>query len=201
MTLTIIQGSNRENSESSRVASFVSQNLNKIITKETIDIIDLNSMPLPLFNGKPEIENPNFIAIKNTLEQSDGFVLITPEWGGMASIAVKNLLQTFRNNQFGHKPALIISVSSGRGGAFPVAELRLNSFKNNHLCFIPEQVIIRDVNNLVLKYDDQELGKTEIFIRNRIDYCLKVLVEYTKALILVRNSGVIDFEKFGNGMS
>lgn len=201
MRIAIISGSNRVNSESIRLANFVKASLNLITIETLVDVVDLQATPLPLFDDAIDDGNQNYLSIRSTLQLADGLVLITPEWNGMASPAIKNLLTTFGNQEFGHKPALLMGVSSGRGGAFPVAELRLNSFKNNHVCFIPEQIIVRDVNNLILNLSQVEISKTEQFIRSRIDYSLKVLLEYTKALKQVRSSGVIDFAKFGNGMS
>ncbi|MEK7644674.1 MAG: hypothetical protein AAB390_05235 [Patescibacteria group bacterium] len=34
----------------------------------------------------------------------------------------------------------------------------------------------------------------------RSDYALKVLLEYAKALVAVRKSGIIDYQKFSNGL-
>lgn len=37
-------------------------------------------------------------------------------------------------------------------------------------------------------------------IKLRADYALKILIEYAKALQKVRNSGLIDFKNFKNGV-
>jgi hypothetical protein len=39
---------------------------------------------------------------------------------------------------------LIIAVSGGAGGgAYPVAELRMSSYKNSRICYLPEHLIVR----------------------------------------------------------
>ena len=40
---------------------------------------------------------------------------------------------------------LIVSISSGNGGAYPISELRSSSYKNSHILWIPENIIIRNV--------------------------------------------------------
>ena len=67
-----------------------------------------------------------------------------PEYGGMATPNSKTFL-VFNNGELFHKPGLIISVSSGTGGAYPISELRSSSYKNSHIMWIPEHIIIRNV--------------------------------------------------------
>ena len=55
----------------------------------------------------------------------------------------------FNRFQLGHKPALIVTVSSADGGAYPVAELRMSSYKNNRICYLPEHVILRNVERIL----------------------------------------------------
>ena len=40
-----------------------------------------------------------------------------------------------------HKPGLIVTVSAGLGGSYPVTELRISSHKNTRLCYIPDHVL------------------------------------------------------------
>ncbi len=58
---------------------------------------------------------------------------------------LKNFFLMFSRFELGHKPAMIVAVSSGDGGAYPVAELRMSSYKNNRICYIPEQLNLRNV--------------------------------------------------------
>ena len=83
--------------------------------------------------------------ISNELETSDGFIMIVPEYGGMATPNSKNMFLLFNGGELFHKPGLIVSISSGKGGSYPISELRSSSYKNSHIMWIPENIIIRNV--------------------------------------------------------
>ncbi len=80
------------------------------------------------------------------------------------------------------------------------AELRMSSYKNNRICYLPEHLIIRNVESVL--NDDQEKNNAEAdsYFRERIHWCLGILNEYSKALKIVRDSGVTATDKFTNGM-
>ena len=61
------------------------------------------------------------------------FFFVVPEYGGMATPNSKIFL-VFNNGELFHKPGLIVSISSGNGGAYPVSELRSSSYKILTLC-------------------------------------------------------------------
>lgn len=201
MKITVISGSHRSEAQSLKVARVVSQLLGKNGIESSL--ISLADNPLPLWDmgmwdGDPkwdELLDP----LRETLADSDGFVVISPEWHGQVPAGLKNFFLLFNKNQLGHKPALIVSVSSGDGGAYPVAELRMSSYKNNRLCYIPEQVIIRDVEN-VLNEGDNANEKSDKYYRGRLEWALKILKEYAIALHHVRDSGVTQTDTFNNGM-
>ena len=50
--------------------------------------------------------------------------------------------------ELSHKPALPCAVSAGEGGAYVISELRMSSYKNNRLCWLPEQLIARQVKSI-----------------------------------------------------
>ncbi|VAW68138.1 NADPH-dependent FMN reductase, partial [hydrothermal vent metagenome] len=130
----------------------------------------------------------------------DGFVVIAPEWHGQVPAGLKNFFLIFGKNELGHKPAKIVTISSADGGAYPVAELRMSSYKNSRLCYIPEQIIIRNVEKVLNeKSEDNDVAADDYF-RERIQWSLNILKEYVFALNQVRESGVTETDKFGNGM-
>ena len=77
--------------------------------------------------------NVEFGNISDSLSSSDGFIIVVPEYGGMATPNAKNFFLLFNNGELFHKPGLIISISSGTGGAYPISELRSSSYKNSHI--------------------------------------------------------------------
>jgi hypothetical protein len=93
---------------------------------------------------------------------------------------------------------MAVGVSTSRGGTWPIAELRGSSFKNNHLCWTPEHLVIRNVGNIL--NETEAVDEDEVYIRGRIDYALGILRGYANALSQVRASGLIDHETYPYGM-
>ena len=116
----------------------------------------------------------------------------------MVPPGLKNFFLLCGADVLAHKPGLIVTVSAGLGGSYPVNELRTSSYKNTRLCYIPDHVIVRNVGQ-VLK-GEQPADEHDDALRNRITYSLRVLLEYAKALKLVRDSGVVDLKTFPYGM-
>ena len=102
--------------------------------------------------------------------------------------------------ELAHKPALIVTVSSADGGAYPVAELRMSSYKNNRICYIPEHVIVRNVESVLNDDPGQNNPDADGYFRERMSYALNILKEYALALGQVRASGAADLALFKNGM-
>jgi len=138
--------------------------------------------------------------VREQLSDCDALVIITPEWHGQVPAGLKNFFLLFGKNEVGHKPALIVSVSSGVGGSYPVAELRMSSYKNSRICYIPEHVIIRDVESVLNgnKADNNE--RSDSYIHERLQWSLNILNEYAAALKQVRASGATHTDTFTNGM-
>ena len=149
MKVSIISASHRHNSQSKKVSECIFHNLLRLHSSLDLFSIDLAETSLPLWS--PDKKNGEGIwgetwsSISENFNNSDGFILIVPEYGGMATPAAKNLFLLCGNGEFSHKPGLIVSVSSGNGGAYPIAELRSSSYKNTHIMWIPENIIIRNV--------------------------------------------------------
>lgn len=170
-----------------------------------VEVIDLQEFKLPVYDTEklPQEQEQIKLSLEKKLNRSDGFVIVTPEWNGMVPAALKNFFLYFNFSVFAHKPTLIVSVSSGHGGAFPIAELRMSSYKNSRILYIPEQIIVRNVNEVLNlpPENTKNLSKDDAYLRERLDYALKILNLYIQALKPIRKSAVLDFEKFRNGMS
>ena len=120
---------------------------------------------------------------------------MVPEYGGMATPAAKNFFLLCGNGELSHKPGLIVSVSSGNGGAYPITELRSSSYKNTHIMWIPENIIIRNVEEFNPGNHGENIPE---WLDNRIDYVLKLLLAYTSNMKPLRE--LINRKDFGNGM-
>ncbi|WP_039938488.1 NADPH-dependent FMN reductase [Leptospira terpstrae] len=200
MKVCLVAGSHRKNSQSLKVGKFLAKTL-EAKGIETL-LLDLGGSPLPLW--EPTMWEKDSEIKKFWLEYSAGFssadayVFLSPEYAGMASPALKNFFLYLTGGDISHKPGLIITVSSGMGGSYPNAELRMSSYKNTRIVYIPDHVIVRHVESIL----NSELpeGKDDEYIRARLNYTLNVLVEYAKALNAVRQSGVIDIKTYPFGL-
>ncbi|MCB1763169.1 MAG: NAD(P)H-dependent oxidoreductase [Gammaproteobacteria bacterium] len=204
MKITIISGSHRNPSQSMKVARHIQTSLRAKDSLDTIEIFSLADNPLPFWDQGlwmgdpkwPELLDP----LHQQLQQSDAFVIVTPEWHGQVPAGLKNLFLLCSARELGHKPALIVAVSSGDGGAYPVAELRMSSYKNNRICYIPEQIIVRKVEQVLNEDERQNDSRSDEFYRRRIDWALDILKAYAAALKPLRESGIAQNEQFKNGM-
>lgn len=201
MKLTVINSSPRRKSQSGKIADYLHKSLSK---REgiTSHVLELSGNPLPLWDesvwdGSSDLHKL-WGPLQRQLSEADGFVLVVPEWGGMAPPGLKNLFLLSSSRELGHKPALIVAISSSRNGSYPVAELRMSSYKNNRILYIPEQLIIRDVEKLF--NEGEPTLEQDIYLRQRTEYSLDLLLEYSRALRQVRASGVIDLKAYPNGM-
>ncbi len=192
MNLLIVSGSQRTQSQSAKVASYLS----KAATEYSeISHIELCRHKLPFWDGEPESKlgkgNP-WPLISQKVKRADALILITPEWGGMASPLLKNFLLMCDNQETAHKPALLVSVVNGISGAYPIAELRMNALKNNKLVALPDHLIIRNVAEVLNEESVQTLSSDlseqsrNTDLKARIQYSLHMLYQYGEALSGIR---------------
>lgn len=204
MKIGIISGSHRNPSQSEKVARYVEKTLSKEFTDLEPWLYTLADNPLPLWDQTlwedNEEWNQRLAPLKQQLMESDGFVIVSPEWHGQVPAGLKNFFLLFNRFEVGHKPALILTVSNGDGGAYPVAELRMSSYKNNRLCYIPEQVIVRNVENVLNERTEENDESADQYFRERISWSLGILRGYAIALKTMRETTQIHHDKFGNGM-
>ena len=203
MRITVISGSHRNEAQSLKVARFIKRELENGICDEAV-LFSLADNPLPLWDmgvwEGGEKWSVLLDPIREGLADSDAFVVVSPEWHGQVPAGLKNFFLLFGKKELGDKPALIVAVSAGDGGAYPVAELRMSSYKNSRLCYIPEQVIVRNVEQVLNDDEAQNREEADAYFRARIPWALKILREYALALRQVRKSGVTQTDTFHNGM-
>lgn len=180
----ILAGSHRPEAQSSKVAHRIEAALAEIDSESSSFLFDLRKNPLPLWNDRwwdkesdryQEFVEQTWQPIHDELAKADALVVVCPEWSGMATPGVKNFFLFCGAEQLGNKPALLVTVSAGRGGRYPVAELRMSSYKNTQLCYIPQHVIVDQVEK---KLNDHSLttdDKSDHRIRQRLVYSLQVL--------------------------
>ncbi|MCW8963640.1 MAG: NAD(P)H-dependent oxidoreductase [Gammaproteobacteria bacterium] len=204
MHITIISGSHRNPSQSEKIGRYVESLLDEKFDDTEPFLYSLADNPLPLWDQSIWEQDETWVTrlapLKEQLSKSDAFVIIVPEWHGQVPAGLKNFFLMFSRFELGHKPAFIIAVSSATGGAYPVAELRMSSYKNNRLCYIPEQLIVRDVEKVFNPEPGSNDQRADSYYKDRLDWCLDMLIGYGKALKAMREVTSIHDDRFSNGM-
>ncbi|MBB3167096.1 NADPH-dependent FMN reductase [Simiduia aestuariiviva] len=193
MKTLIISGSQRAESESLRIAGL----LNSRYFGSAADLLDLATKPLPEWDGTG-FDRDDVKAVKQRVADADALVLVVPEWNGMAPSSIKNFFLWCGVAELAHKPALLVAVSAGTGGAYVINEMRTSSYKNARLLYLPEHLLYRDVANL---WTADEPTKSDTFLAERTQYALDVLQAYAEAMVPVRKLAVETMGRFANGMS
>jgi NAD(P)H-dependent FMN reductase len=202
LKIGVIIGSHKKTSNSAKTARMIESMLKAYDSSVQFWSFDLGKTPLPMWDedvweGTEEWKK-TWGPIASELQSCAGFIVISPEYSGMVPAALKNFFLLCSTKELGHKPGLIVAVSSGRGGSYPVVELRMSSYKNTRINWIPEHVIVRDADKVF--NDAQASDEGDIIQRRNLAYGGKLLLTYAKAMFAVRESGVIDYKNHANGM-
>jgi len=204
MNLVIISASQRKQSQSVKVAKYIAES---VTGYEKVTHFELCQYNLPLWDGDPaskSAELSDWPLLNEQINQADALVMITPEWSGMASPLLKNVLLMCSGQDTAHKPVLLVAISAGVSGVYPIAELRMNAFKNNKLVAIPDHLVIRNVADVLNSDNESELSDKDNNIRDRIGYSLHVLYHYSETFQALRTNLSIhpynNEENYSNGM-
>ncbi|MYM61467.1 NADPH-dependent oxidoreductase [Vibrio sp. OCN044] len=198
MKLSIISGSHRKDSYSLKASTYL-QNLAQMEGFNDINIVDLSTYGIPLWNEGVRNNQQEWDVWKSLsadMKLADAAILVTPEWHGMATPALKNFLMLCTADELGHKPVLICSVSASINGVYPISELRMSGSKNNHACFIPDHLIFRNCESLILS----EGKVSDAQFDHRAKYTVRSLSAYANALASVRKSLHKQMQDFPFGM-
>lgn len=192
--ILVISASNRSDSQSLKISKVLQQ---KVIEQgQSAELLDLHAADLPLFKLQPWEGWP---AISDQLSRADGYVFVVPEWHGMVPPALLNMLM-FASTELAHKPVLMVGVSSGGGGAYPLAELKSFGGKNRHYVFVPAHIVIRQVESLFNSLAPDADNQIDSELHERAEHALAMLIAYAQALTTVRGMSHLELLKFPNGM-
>ena len=122
MKIEILSGSPRTNSLTRRVAyhlkNWIAQN-----TSHEVDIIDMQDWTIPPVQSvwvSPDKAPVEFQPLARRIFDAEAFILVTPEYNGSYSPALKNLLDHFPKQH--HKPFGIATASPGAFGGMRAAQ-------------------------------------------------------------------------------
>jgi NAD(P)H-dependent FMN reductase len=122
MKIEIISGSPRINSLTRRVALHLKNWLTQNTTHEVgmIDLKDWNLPPVQAAWSSLEKVPVEFQPLAERIFNADAYVLVTPEYNGSYSPAMKNLLDHFPKRH--HKPFGIVTASPGAMGGIRASQ-------------------------------------------------------------------------------
>ena len=205
MKIGIISGSHRLQSQSEKVSRYIENALLKQGYCDETWLYNLAGNPLPLWDESiwegDEDWQARLQPLSEQLHSCDAFVIVAPEWHGMAPAGLKNFfLMWTAGGELAHKPALIVTVSTADGGSYPIAELRMSSYKNSRICYLPEHLIIRYVDTVFNENPDANKPTAQEYFEERLAYCLAMLKAYAEGFQHIRASGAISLETFTSGM-
>jgi NAD(P)H-dependent FMN reductase len=75
----------------------------------SVDVLDLEKEPLPLYNPDTAYDAPGFSALQSRVERADAYVLGTPDYHGSIGSALKNFLDHFWHEFAGKLFATIVA--------------------------------------------------------------------------------------------
>jgi NAD(P)H-dependent FMN reductase len=122
MRIEILSGSPRNNSLTRRVAIHLKTWLKKN-TDHEIGLIDLREWDLPFVQSvfmSADNTPEEFRPLSKRIFEADAFILVSPEYNGSYSPALKNLLDHFPKQH--HKPFGIVTASPGALGGIRAAQ-------------------------------------------------------------------------------
>ena len=122
MKIEIISGSPRQESLTARVAIYLQKHLSEITDAE-IGIIDVRDYELPFVQRvwtSVDVVPTEWRYLAERMFSADAFILVTPEYNGSYSPAMKNLLDHFPKQI--HKPFGIVTASPGVMGGMRASQ-------------------------------------------------------------------------------
>lgn len=198
MKLGIVIGSHRRSSNSRSVGDLLEEMSADLGAFTSHFVLDLGAHPLQLWTedvyDETSVIARSFAPISQHLEGCDAFVVITPEWSGMATPAIRNFLLMCQRYELSHRPTLLVSVSSGYPKSAPLNELRGSGYKNTRMLYIPENLVIGDVASF-LNGTSTHYATTVA----RCRYALSLLGEYARSLSHF-DRNIINHAEFPFGM-
>lgn len=114
MKIVAILGSISEKSNNKKLANFIKK---RYEDKLEIEILSLEN--IPMYNEDIELDPPNVVKeVKNKVKESDGVIIVTPEYNHSIPGVLKNTLDWFSRVERAmvNKPTMIVGASTGMFG-------------------------------------------------------------------------------------
>ena len=192
--LLIIAGSSQANSQSRRIGKYI-----KTASEQfnfSTNLVDLHEVNLPIFLSQPA---PQWPKLAEQLAQAEGYVWVIPEWNGGANPSLKNMLLYADTALLGHKPVMLVGISAGGGGFYPIMDAKSVGQKNMRYIIVPDNLVINRCQQVLLNHDIDEKAE-DYQLKLRLNYSLTILGLYVQHLNNLRQSKIIDYQAYPFGM-
>ncbi len=198
MTIGAISVSSRANAASRQVADHLAGRLE--FRDINVELVDLYQLGVPLFGQDlSDQQKADLDSVRQQLQQVAGVVVVVPEWNGAAAPGWSNLM-LYIGDDLAHKPAMLVGVSAGRGGAYPLLGVRSAGYKNSRYVVIPESLIVSYCGEVFGPDGSLTDHSAAEILGARADYALGVLLAYAQSLEAVRQGAAIDHDKYPSGI-
>ncbi len=147
--ITLIVGTNRPGSNTRKVAAQLEECY--AAHKVPLHVLDLAQLPPEIFSPSSYAEKPkSFAPFANTILQSAGLHIVTPEYNGSFPGVLKYFIDMLQfPESFDNRPVCFTGVAAGIwGGLRPVEQLQaIFGYRNAHL--YPHRVFLPQVHNVL----------------------------------------------------
>lgn len=174
MNITLIAGSNRKASTSTKLLQYMADRLAS--KGVAVTFVDLRKLPLPLYSPDSEEQHVNVISFLQSVKDADGIIFGTPEYHGSISGVLKNAID-YLDEELSGKSVLSVSSAGGPMGISSLMHLQ-NMIRNLHGINSPEWISIG-----MGQHDFGMNGEpAEAEIRQRVEDALEMFLDITKSL-------------------
>ncbi|PEP92444.1 FMN-dependent NADH-azoreductase [Bacillus wiedmannii] len=143
MNILIVNGSPRTNSNTKKLAEYLTYVLkSKQLSIQTC-LVNLDELNLPFYRcEEKDYEDENVQMFLNSCQEADGLIICTPEYHAAISGCLKSALDFVSSKHVQGKPAAIFSVAGGgKGGINALNNLR-TILRSLYVNVIPAQLVI-----------------------------------------------------------
>lgn len=145
LQIAILSGSARKDNNTVRVSEVINRHLKD--QGVPVILLYVGELNLPIYSETEEVEEARKFCA--AIEESDGLIVVTPEYHGSFSGVVKNAIDYLdEDKELKAKPVGLVGVSSGRGGTRPLSHLR-DVFRALDAVIIPTQIAVTGAGNAV----------------------------------------------------
>ncbi|MFY4774123.1 NADPH-dependent FMN reductase [Metabacillus sp. RGM 3146] len=136
MKITVLSGGPRKTGRTKIAANYIAEKFNT-------ELVDLSELILPVFTGEEsQYENKAVKELQEKVRAAEGIVLLSPEYHGGMSGALKNALDFLNSEYFAQKSVALLTVAGGgKGGINTLNQLRV-IMRALYANAIPKQLVL-----------------------------------------------------------